>query len=256
MAPQQLDRASIPVLTDVIIAASLAAAARAQRDRSLESDRCVAEVQTKLASRTFALTEDLLRTAFAEMEASAVRADLGEAAPRACRSSSTPRCASISSATTTGAKDHREQGLPTGRDRSRSTTRAGKQRATSRRPAAATPYCIVIPPPNVTGTLHMGHALQDTIMDALTRYHRMRGRDTLWQPGTDHAGIATQMVVERQLEREGTSRTALGRERSSSASGNGRSAPATRSRSRCGGSAHRSTGRASASRWTPGCRAP
>ena len=75
------------------------------------------------------------------------------------------------------------------------------------------PYCIVIPPPNVTGTLHMGHALQDTIMDALTRYHRMRGRNTLWQPGTDHAGIATQMVVERQLDREGTSRTTLGREK-------------------------------------------
>jgi valyl-tRNA synthetase len=75
------------------------------------------------------------------------------------------------------------------------------------------PYCIVIPPPNVTGTLHMGHALQDTIMDALIRYHRMRGRNTLWQPGTDHAGIATQMVVERQLNREGTSRVALGREK-------------------------------------------
>jgi valyl-tRNA synthetase len=75
------------------------------------------------------------------------------------------------------------------------------------------PYCIVIPPPNVTGTLHMGHALQDTIMDALTRYHRMQGRRTLWQPGTDHAGIATQMVVERLLEREGTSRAKLGRTR-------------------------------------------
>ena len=74
-------------------------------------------------------------------------------------------------------------------------------------------YCIVIPPPNVTGTLHMGHAFQDTIMDALTRYHRMRGEATLWQPGTDHAGIATQMVVERQLEGEGTHRTALGRDR-------------------------------------------
>jgi valyl-tRNA synthetase len=71
----------------------------------------------------------------------------------------------------------------------------------------------VIPPPNVTGTLHMGHALQDTIMDALTRYHRMQGRRTLWQPGTDHAGIATQMVVERLLQREGTSREQLGRER-------------------------------------------
>ncbi len=74
------------------------------------------------------------------------------------------------------------------------------------------PYCIVIPPPNVTGTLHMGHAFQDTIMDALIRYHRMTGRNTLWQPGMDHAGIATQMVVERQLNGEGTSRRELGRE--------------------------------------------
>ncbi|MEX2340412.1 MAG: valine--tRNA ligase, partial [Aquisalimonadaceae bacterium] len=74
------------------------------------------------------------------------------------------------------------------------------------------PYCIVIPPPNVTGTLHMGHAFQDTIMDLLTRYHRMRGDNTLWQPGTDHAGIATQMVVERQLNAEGKTRHDLGRE--------------------------------------------
>ncbi|HEY4873365.1 MAG TPA: valine--tRNA ligase [Steroidobacteraceae bacterium] len=73
-------------------------------------------------------------------------------------------------------------------------------------------YCIVIPPPNVTGTLHMGHAFQHTLMDVLTRYHRMRGEETLWQPGTDHAGIATQMVVERQLEAEGTNRINLGRE--------------------------------------------
>ncbi len=74
------------------------------------------------------------------------------------------------------------------------------------------PYAIVIPPPNVTGTLHMGHAFQDTIMDALTRYHRMRGRNTLWQPGTDHAGIATQMVVERLLSAEGKTKHDLGRE--------------------------------------------
>jgi valyl-tRNA synthetase len=74
------------------------------------------------------------------------------------------------------------------------------------------PYCIMIPPPNVTGTLHMGHAFQHTIMDALTRYHRMMGFKTLWQPGTDHAGIATQMVVERQLAAEGKTRTELGRE--------------------------------------------
>ena len=74
------------------------------------------------------------------------------------------------------------------------------------------PYCIVIPPPNVTGSLHMGHAFQQTIMDALIRYHRMCGRDTLWQGGTDHAGIATQMVVERLLAAEGTDRHRLGRE--------------------------------------------
>jgi valyl-tRNA synthetase len=74
------------------------------------------------------------------------------------------------------------------------------------------PYCIMIPPPNVTGTLHMGHAFQDTLMDILIRYHRMRGYNTLWQPGTDHAGIATQMVVERQLNAEGRTRHDLGRE--------------------------------------------
>ena len=73
-------------------------------------------------------------------------------------------------------------------------------------------YSIVIPPPNVTGTLHMGHAFEHTIMDALIRFHRMRGFDTLWQPGTDHAGIATQMVVERQLNAEGKRRVELGRE--------------------------------------------
>ena len=75
------------------------------------------------------------------------------------------------------------------------------------------PYCIVIPPPNVTGTLHMGHAFQNTIMDALTRYHRMRGNRTLWQPGMDHAGIATQMVVERLLNMEGQSKHDLGRDK-------------------------------------------
>ncbi len=75
------------------------------------------------------------------------------------------------------------------------------------------PYCIMIPPPNVTGSLHMGHAFQDTIMDALTRYHRMLGHNTLWQIGTDHAGIATQMVVERQLGAEGKSRHDLGRDK-------------------------------------------
>ena len=72
-------------------------------------------------------------------------------------------------------------------------------------------FSIQLPPPNVTGTLHMGHAFNQTIMDALTRLHRMRGCNTLWVPGTDHAGIATQIVVERQLQEQGTSRHDLGR---------------------------------------------
>lgn len=77
---------------------------------------------------------------------------------------------------------------------------------------ATNPYCIMIPPPNVTGTLHMGHGFQHTIMDILSRYHRMLGDKTLWQPGVDHAGIATQMVVERQLLAENKTRHDLGRE--------------------------------------------
>jgi valyl-tRNA synthetase len=79
---------------------------------------------------------------------------------------------------------------------------------------AAKPYCIVIPPPNVTGSLHMGHALNNTLQDVLCRFERMRGRDVLWQPGTDHAGIATQMVVERQMmERQEPDRRTIGRDK-------------------------------------------
>jgi len=74
-------------------------------------------------------------------------------------------------------------------------------------------YCIMLPPPNVTGSLHMGHAFQHTIMDVLTRYHRGKGEQTLWQPGTDHAGIATQMVVERQLAAQDITRHDVGREK-------------------------------------------
>jgi len=79
--------------------------------------------------------------------------------------------------------------------------------------AGAQPYCIVIPPPNVTGSLHMGHALNNTLQDVLCRFERLRGKDVLWQPGTDHAGIATQMVVERQMmERQEPDRRTIGRE--------------------------------------------
>ena len=77
----------------------------------------------------------------------------------------------------------------------------------------AEPYVIMMPPPNVTGSLHMGHALTFTLQDLLIRFNRMRGRDTLWQPGQDHAGIATQMVVERQLAEQGIDRRDMGREK-------------------------------------------
>src|SRR6056297_4119049 len=73
-------------------------------------------------------------------------------------------------------------------------------------------FCVMIPPPNVTGSLHMGHAFNNTLQDILVRWHRMRGFDTLWQPGQDHAGIATQMVVERQLAEQGMKRTDFTRE--------------------------------------------
>ena len=97
--------------------------------------------------------------------------------------------------------------------------------------AGGEPYSIVIPPPNVTGSLHMGHALNNTLQDILVRFERMRGKDVLWQPGTDHAGIATQMVVERQLmERQEPSRARPSAARhSSSGSGSGRTNPAARS---------------------------
>ena len=74
------------------------------------------------------------------------------------------------------------------------------------------PYTIAIPPPNITGSLHMGHALQHTMMDALSRWRRMQGRSVLWLPGEDHAGIAAQVLVERHLAQEGVKRTDLGRE--------------------------------------------
>ncbi|WP_456413261.1 valine--tRNA ligase [Thiolapillus sp.] len=114
---------------------------------------------------------------------------------------------------------------PQGRGSVAGSTTAGRQEVAQRMeqlprtPGATAPqvggssYCIMIPPPNVTGSLHMGHAFQDTIMDGLIRYHRMKGDNTLWQPGTDHAGIATQMVVERLLEAEGKTRHDLGREK-------------------------------------------
>ncbi|MEO1274935.1 MAG: class I tRNA ligase family protein, partial [Pseudomonadota bacterium] len=89
---------------------------------------------------------------------------------------------------------------------------AGAFRAGANATPGAETFCIVIPPPNVTGSLHMGHALNNTLQDILVRWHRMRGHDVLWQPGTDHAGIATQMVVERQLNEKQQKRTDFTRE--------------------------------------------
>src|SRR5215471_13153170 len=89
---------------------------------------------------------------------------------------------------------------------------AGAFRAGRPERAKAEPYCIVIPPPNVTGSLHMGHALNNTLQDILVRFERMRGKNVLWQPGMDHAGIATQMVVERQLMEKQIHRRDLTRE--------------------------------------------
>ena len=89
---------------------------------------------------------------------------------------------------------------------------AGAFRAGRPERAAAAPYSIVIPPPNVTGSLHMGHALNNTLQDILVRFERMRGKNVLWQPGMDHAGIATQMVVERQLMEKQIHRRDLTRE--------------------------------------------
>src|SRR5438105_7759346 len=89
--------------------------------------------------------------------------------------------------------------------------RSGAFRA-GQRPNAE-PFCIMIPPPNVTGRLHIGHALNNTLQDALARFERMRGKNVLWQPGTDHAGIATQLVVERELAKRQMSRVKMGREK-------------------------------------------
>ena len=132
---------------------------------------------------------------------------------------------------------------------------AGAFRAGRPERAGAQPYSIVIPPPNVTGSLHMGHALNNTLQDILVRFERMRGKDVLWQPGTDHAGIATQMVVERQLmERQEPGRREMGREEFLKRSGSGRRRPAAPSSISSSAWARRATGRASASPWTRACR--
>ena len=134
------------------------------------------------------------------------------------------------------------QDLPTGRGRgpARPPVGGGRPFPAARPAPSARPTASCMPPPNVTGSLHMGHALDNTIQDALVRFQRMRGREALWQPGTDHAGIATQMVVERQLDApKGRAAARWAARRSSPRSGNGRSSAAARSRASCAGSAPR-----------------
>lgn len=115
-------------------------------------------------------------------------------------------------------------------------------------------FCIMIPPPNVTGSLHMGHAFQQTIMDTMIRYQRMQGKNTLWQVGTDHAGIATQMVVERKIAaEEGKPVTTTTAKLSLTKSGNGKRNPAAPLPVRCAVSATPSTGSVNASPWTKAC---
>jgi valyl-tRNA synthetase len=116
-------------------------------------------------------------------------------------------------------------------------------------------FSLAIPPPNVTGSLHIGHMLGHTEMDMIIRWHRMLGDNTLWIPGTDHAGIATQMVVERELAKDGITGTTSAARSSKSESGSGRRSTAAtieRQMPKIGDSA---TGRASASRSTRACRA-
>ncbi len=115
----------------------------------------------------------------------------------------------------------------------------------------------MIPPPNVTGSLHMGHAFQQTIMDTMIRYQRMQGKNTLWQAGTDHAGIATQMVVERKIAaEEGKPVTTTAAMPSSTKSGSGKRNLAAPLPARCAASATPWTGSASASPWTRGFPMP
>ena len=116
--------------------------------------------------------------------------------------------------------------------------------------SAREPYVIVIPPPNVTAVLHMGHGLNNTVQDVLVRFERMQGREALWMPGTDHAGIATQNVVERMLAKEGRRATTWAASRSWSGCGSSWTRRAAPSSSSCAPSAARWTGAARASRWT------
>ena len=113
-----------------------------------------------------------------------------------------------------------------------------------------------MPPPNLTGELHMGHALTAAVEDALIRWHRMLGDDTVWVPGVDHAAIAVNALVERQLDEEGVSRHDIGREASSSASGTSSTPRARASPSSTAGSAPRRTGSVRRSRWTRRASAP
>jgi valyl-tRNA synthetase len=116
----------------------------------------------------------------------------------------------------------------------------------------ATPWAIMMPPPNVTGSLHIGHALTFTLQDVLVRYRRMQGRDVLWQPGTDHAGIATEIVVGEQLAAAGSTKTPSAATGLSTECGSGKSSQAAPLPASFAALARRPIGTASASRWMRG----
>ena len=118
--------------------------------------------------------------------------------------------------------------------------------------AEGEPYCVVIPPPNVTGSLHMGHAFENALIDTLVRYHRMKGRNTLWLPGTDHASIAVQTILERELRSQGKTRQDVGRDAFWSGRGNGKKNQVARSSTNCADWGFLPTGAVSASPWTEG----
>ena len=140
------------------------------------------------------------------------------------------------------------------RDRGALVCALGRRGAVPPERPDATPWTIVMPPPNVTGSLHIGHALDITLQDILTRHARMQGKDALWVVGTDHAGIATQMVVERKLESQGSKRTDIGREAFLDQVWEWKAQAAARSPASCAGSARRATGPTSASPWTRASR--
>jgi valyl-tRNA synthetase len=219
------DDADIPVLTEVLAEAVPALVAQASTPQAeTEYEQLAAQIapqlETLLLEKFAAQFGALWQQVWSEAQASLpalIREQLAAQRPAKGRAATIAIIPPFSAAAGTPRSDRIQMELAKSFEPQAIEARwypawesAGYFRATTDGDKPA--YCIMLPPPNVTGTLHMGHAFQDTLMDALVRYHRMKGDNTLWQPGTDHAGIATQIVVERQLDAQGVSRHDLGRE--------------------------------------------